>query len=257
MTERIGRYWRVVATAIGFAWFGLAGLVLRVLLFPLLAVVVHPRAARLQAARGLIRYTLRAFIGMLRVLGILRYEFVGLDKLARSGLLIVANHPTLIDTCFLMAFVKNADCIVKSALVRNPFTGGAVRTACYLSNDQGAQLVEDGIVSLRAGSNLIIFPEGSRTPASGAKPLKRGAANIAVRGGIALTPIRIRCRPTMLAKGVPWWQVPLRRSSFHIEVGDDIEVARFTEGGVPEPIAARRLTGYLQQYFAQESANHA
>ncbi len=257
MTERVGRYWRVVATAIGFTWFGLAGLVLRLLLFPLLALLVHPREARVRAARGLIRHTLRAFVGMLRLLGILRFEIVGLDKLARSGLLIVANHPTLIDTCFLMAFVKNADCIVKSGLLRNPFTGGAVRTARYLANDQGAQLVEDGIASLRAGSNLIVFPEGTRTPTSGANALKRGAANIAVRGGIALTPIRIRCRPTMLAKGVPWWRVPVRRSSFHFEVGDDIQVARFTDGGVPDPIAARRLTDYLQQYLTQESANHA
>jgi 1-acyl-sn-glycerol-3-phosphate acyltransferase len=257
MTERVGRYWRVVATAIGFTFFGLACLLLRMLLFPLLALLVHPRAARVRAARGLIRHTLRAFIGTLRLLGILRYEIVGLDKLARSGLLIVANHPTLIDTCFLMAFVKNADCIVKSGLLRNPFTGGPVRTARYLVNDQGAQLIDDGIVSLRAGSNLIVFPEGTRTPASGANPLKRGAANIAVRGGIALTPIRIRCRPTMLAKGVPWWRVPMTRSSFHIEVGDDIPIARFSGGGVPDPIAARRLTDYLQQYFAQESATHA
>src|SRR4030095_16111244 len=110
------------------------------------------------------------------------YEITEVEGLERHGLLILANHPTLIDIVFLMAFVKRADCIVKSKLWRNPFTHATVRAAAYVRNDDyGVRLIEDCVAAVRGGGNLIIFPEGTRTPANGSITLKRGAANIAGR----------------------------------------------------------------------------
>ena len=169
----------------------------------------------------------------------------------------MANHPTLIDTVFLMAFVKRADCIVKSALWRNPFTHGPVRAAGYVSNDSGVGLVEDCIKSLRSGSNLIIFPEGTRTPSDGSITLKRGAANIAIRGNFKVTPISIHCMPLMLGKGVNWWKVPPRRSHFRIEVQEDIDVQPFIAKAGSEVLAARHLTDHLQDYFIKENKRDA
>jgi 1-acyl-sn-glycerol-3-phosphate acyltransferase len=252
MLDRIGHGWRVLATGLSFALFGLGGLLLRVLVFPLLSLCVRAPASRIRLSRGLIRLSFRTFVGIMRTLGVLRYEVSGLDKLDRRGLLILANHPTLIDTVFLIAFVRNADCIVKSGLWNNPFTRGPVRAAGYVCNDRGPELVEDCIVSLRGGGNLIVFPEGTRTPRDGAIELKRGAANIAVRGARAVTPVRIGCEPPTLGKGDKWWQVPPRQASFRITVGDDIAIERFTGPDVTDTVAARRLTEYLQRYFMEE-----
>jgi 1-acyl-sn-glycerol-3-phosphate acyltransferase len=257
MLEKAGLFWRVFATGLSFALFGAAALLLRVLLFPLLSLLVRQKAARVHAARAIIRFSFRIFVGMMRGLGVLRYEIRGLDKLDREGQLIVANHPTLIDTVFLIAFVRNANCIVKGGLWNNPFTGGPVRSAGYINNDQGPQLMEDCIASLRSGGNLIIFPEGTRSPRSGPIELRRGAANIAVRGGRALTPVVIRCQPPTLGKGDKWWQVPPRQASFCIDVKDDIAVERFTASGTTEVMAARHLTEYLQHYFMEEGQRHA
>lgn len=257
MLDRIGLGWRVLATGFSFALFGLGGLLLRVLVFPLLALCVRERQARMRAARAAIRLSFRAFVGIMRLLGVLRYEVHGLDKLDRPGQLILANHPTLIDTVFLIAFVRNADCIVKGGLWNNPFTRGPVRAAGYICNDRGPELVEDCIASLRAGGNLIIFPEGTRTPRGGAMELKRGAANIAVRGAHPMTPVLIRCEPATLGKGDKWWQVPPRQACFRIQVKDDIGIEQFTGPGISEVMAARRLTEYLQRYFMEESQHHA
>src|SRR5947209_5702796 len=136
MIERAGRFWRIAATALSFTLFGIGGLLLRVLVFPVLALLVRSRERRARTARGV----------------------------------------------FLMAFVKRADCIVKSQLWHNPFTGGPIRAAAYISSAHGPELVNACIASLRAGNNLIIFPEGTRTPAAGPVALQRGAAHIAVRG---------------------------------------------------------------------------
>jgi 1-acyl-sn-glycerol-3-phosphate acyltransferase len=257
MRETLGRYWRVFATGFSFAIFGIGGLLLRVLVFPPLTLMVRERQLRVALARTIIRLAFRTFVGLMRAVGVLRYEIIGLDKLERGGLLILANHPTLIDTVFLMAFVRRADCIVKNQLWNNPFTSGPVRAAGYISNDDGAALVERCIASLRAGNNLIIFPEGTRTPADGGITLKRGAANIAIRGACAVTPVLIGCHPPTLGKGEKWWRVPKRHAQFRIEVKDDIDVARFSGADTTEVMAVRHLTDHLQQFFTEENRVHA
>ena len=254
---RLALYWRVFATGLSFTVFGAGGLVLGALVFPLLNLVVRQPQRRVAAVRELIHRAFRIYVGLMRALGVLRYEIRGLDKLKRSGLLILANHPTLIDTVFLMAFVKNADCIVKGALWHNPFTRGPLRAAGYISNEGGPALVQDCIASLRRGNNLIVFPEGTRTPGDGVISMKRGAANIAVRGDLNMTPVLIRCEPPTLGKGEKWWRVPSRRVLIRIDVQDDLAIEAFTGGGASEVMAARRLTEFLQNYFTGKCQSHA
>lgn len=253
----LGRGWRIVATGISFSLFGLGGLVLRLCVFPLLSLCIREPETRKQAARATVSASFRAFVGIMKSLGVLRYQITGQERLQRRGQLILANHPTLIDTVFLIALVPNADCIVKGALWNNPFTRGPVRAAGYICNDRGPELVDDCIASLRAGGNLIIFPEGTRSPPGSAAPLKRGAANIAVRGARAVTPVVIHCDPPTLGKGNKWWQVPARRPHFRIDVRDDIAADTFCRDQPSEVVAARRLTDHLQQFFMKESQQHA
>jgi 1-acyl-sn-glycerol-3-phosphate acyltransferase len=257
LTARLSLYWRVFATGLSFAVFGIGGLLMRIVVFPLLNLMVRRPERRVAAARTVIRRAFRAYVDLMRALGVLRYEIRGLEKLERGGLLVLANHPTLIDTVFLMAFVKNADCIVKGALWNNPFTRGPVRAAGYINNEGGAALVEDCIASLERGNNLIVFPEGTRTGADGVISMKRGAANIAVRGARDMTPVLIRCDPPTLGKGEKWWRVPPRRVLIRIEVQDDLAIQSFTGGGASEVMAARQLTEFLQNYFTGKCQSHA
>jgi 1-acyl-sn-glycerol-3-phosphate acyltransferase len=257
VSARLSLYWRVFATGVSFAVFGIGGLLLRIVLFPLLNLMVRRPERRVAAARTVIRRAFRAYVDLMRALGVLRYEIRGLDKLERGGLLILANHPTLIDTVFLMAFVKNADCIVKGALWNNPFTRGPVRAAGYINNEGGAELVNDCIASLERGNNLIVFPEGTRTGGDGVISMKRGAANIAVRGARDMTPVLIRCDPLTLGKGEKWWRVPPRRVLIRIDVQDDLAIESFTGGGASDVMAARQLTDFLQNYFTGKCQSHA
>lgn len=219
--------------------------------FPLMNSFVKKPESSASVARKIIRVMFRTFIRLLRILGVLRYEISGLERLQRQGLLILANHPTLMDTVFLMAFVKDADCVLKSQLWENNFIRGSARAAGYIRNDTGTGLLSDGIASLRSGSNLIIFPEGTRT--DGSIAFKRGAANIAVRSLSNVTPVVIRCSPPTLGKGEKWWQVPSAMAHFSIAVKEDIDVQPFVETAGSETLAARHLTAYLQNYFIKES----
>ena len=247
-------YWRVFGTGLGFLAVGIGGL----LVFPFINVFIRRRQLRTDVARDLIGFTFRCIVRAMRAMGVFRYDIKGQEKLQRRGLLVLANHPTLIDIVFLMAFVKRADCIIKSALWRNPFTHSTVRAAAYIRNDDdGTRLVEDCVAAIHNSNNLIIFPEGTRTPSDGSIRLKRGAANIAVRALRNITPVLIRCKPPMLAKGVKWWRLPSRPSYFNIEVGEDIDIQPFVLDAGSEALAARHLTEHLQTYFKKEDGSHA
>ncbi|MGH7796404.1 MAG: lysophospholipid acyltransferase family protein [Candidatus Binatia bacterium] len=254
MLSNFGGYWRVFGTGLGFLAVGIGG----VIVFPLLNVFVRGHERRTVIARDLIGLTFLCIVRSMRAMGVFQYEINGVERLEREGLLILANHPTLIDIVFLIAFVKRANCIVKSALWRNPFTHWTMRAAAYIRNDDdGSRLVDDCITAIRNGSNLIIFPEGTRTPADGSIALKRGAANIAVRGLRNITPVLIRCTPTMLSKGVKWWRLPPRSSHFKIEIDEDIEVRPFIVAAGSDVLAARQLTDHLQNYFTEKNYRHA
>lgn len=256
LLNRVGYLWRLCATAISFAVFGVGGMLLWGVVFPLLSLAIPQQARRTLWAKALIRRLFKAFVGLMHVLGIYTYELRGLEKLNRNGLLILANHPTLIDVVFLISLTNHADCVVKAQLLRNPSTRGAVQTAGYICNDAGPVFIERCFASLQSGNNLIIFPEGTRTPEAGFPArLERGAANLAVRCQLDVTPVLIRCDQSFLAKGVPWWKIPTKRPHLAIEVHDDVNVAALVADCPSEALAARRLSEHLIQFFTAEIRN--
>ncbi len=253
MREVLDRGWRVIGTGLSFAAFGLGGLLLRVLVFPMMRLLTRDKSELERRARAMIRISFAVHIGIMCRLGVMTCEIRGLERLHRRGLLVLANHPTLIDVVLLVSRLPNADCVVKSKLANNPFTRGPVRATGYICNDDGAALIDDCIASVRSGYNLLIFPEGTRTPRGELLgPLQRGAANIAVRGGLDVTPVVIRCEPRTLGKGEKWYRVPVRRFHLSVDVLPDLPVAPFLADGSPEPLAARHLTTALADIFRGE-----
>ncbi len=252
MLERVDRYWRICATGVCFFCFGIGSLGLRLIAYPLICIAVRSQQRRTAAARSLVRATMQLFVWLMRVMGVLSCDVEGAEKLRREGLLVLANHPSLIDVVLLIALVNRPDCVVKASLLDNFITLGPVRMAGFICNATGAGIVDEAIASVRAGNNLIVFPEGTRTPSSGDLRMQRGAANVAVRGAIDITPIVIHCYPPTLTKGQKWYRVPYRKPRFKIIVGSDISIAPFLNNPAGDALAARRLTTQLTDYFALE-----
>jgi 1-acyl-sn-glycerol-3-phosphate acyltransferase len=254
----LGRYWRVVGTGFSFFVFGLAGLVLGFLVFPILGLVIADEHRRQATSRELLRWCFRCHIAVMRGVGIIRYSFSGLERLDRRGLLIVSNHPSLIDAVLLMAFIRNADCVIDAALFDNKYTRSAVRAAGYIPNQPaGLPLVDACLASLDGGANLLFFPESRRTTPGEPLRLTRGAAQVAVRGGRDVTPVVIYCAPPHLTRGAKWWRVPARRAEYTITVHPDIAVRPFVERFGEPALSARALTEHLHDYLSEELLAHA
>lgn len=243
--------WRLVATGASFVFFGLGGLVLRLVILPLAACLPGDAATRRRRARRIIGGAMRLHGWFMWRTRILDFSIDGVERLGQPGQLIVANHPCLIDVVFLLGQVPQANCIVKAALFANPFTRGPLRAARYIANDGSTATLDRAADTLRDGQCLLIFPEGTRTTPGTAPVFQRGAAAIALRGARTLTPVFIRVDPPTLTKGLPWYRIPPCRFRVQLRVGEDADLAAYAE--LPPPIAARRLTDHLQQRFHRET----
>ncbi len=246
-------YWRLLATALCFALFGLGGLCLRLLYFPLLRCFPGDATHKRDQARSTISRLFWFFIQCMARSGVLTYSIEGAERLGRPGQMIIANHPSLIDVVFLIGLVRGANCVVKHSLWQNPFTCGPVRSTAYISNDGSAEMLDMAADALRDGQTLIVFPEGTRTQPGCAPEFHRGAAAIALRGASVITPVVIQVSPTTLTKAEPWYRIPFKRVHFSLRVGADIDPDTFAELG-PAPIASRKLNDHLHHYFIRELA---
>ena len=77
----IDRGWRIVATGMCFALFGLGGLMLRLVVFPILQSLVRDPQQRVKWARHIIRLAFRAFVEVMHMSGVIRYETVSYTHL--------------------------------------------------------------------------------------------------------------------------------------------------------------------------------
>jgi 1-acyl-sn-glycerol-3-phosphate acyltransferase len=248
-------YWRLVMTAVGFAFFGVSALLVGAVLLPLVRLFPASLARKGLRARAVIGGAMRLYIGVMRALGTVEYEFHGAQRLGRPGQLIVANHPTLIDVIFVFGFARGANCVVKQQLWRNPLTRNAVTLAGYLTNDPTAAMIESATQALRSGQTLVMFPEGTRTRPHEPLVFHRGAANVALRAASVVTPVYIRCEPMTLTKGEPWYRIPPRRPRFTLVVGEDLDPAPYRS--TPLPIASRAFNEQLHARFQSELARMA
>jgi 1-acyl-sn-glycerol-3-phosphate acyltransferase len=249
--NKLNYCWRLFATAFCFTVFGLGGILIPLIVVPILYLLPGGEKKRLQRGKLFIHLCFRSFIWLMKTLGIYSYETHGLEKLQQAQL-ILANHPTLIDVVFLISFVPNANCVVKSALVKNPFTRGPLKAAGYIVNDESSSDVIDAAEDAFAnGDCLIIFPEGTRSIPDQSLKLKRGAANVAIRAKAMVTPVLIHCEPVMLMKGNPWYKIPSQKPHFRIRVEQVMQTSQYLEHDKPS-VAARNLTADLSQFFNQE-----
>lgn len=216
--QRLDQFRRAALTGFAFSVFGLGGFVIALTLFPLVALIPGTEAQRRRRGQRIIHRSFRFFIWMWTRLGLFSYDKPDLDALNQPGQLIIANHPSLIDVVFLISFIKEANCVVKRGLYTNPFTRGVVLAARYISNADSDGLIDDCAASLQAGNSLIIFPEGTRTTYGQPMRMQRGAANIALRAGVSLSPVVVHCSEHFLTRSASWRHAPLNKPHFRFEI---------------------------------------
>lgn len=251
LRETLDRGWRLVATGFAFAAFFGGGCVAALTILPLAGISATAPELRDRRTRYLIHRIFQVYLAMLRGLGVITVAVEDARKFERlEGQLIVANHPTLLDVVLLMALVPRVQCIVKHELWESRYLGGVMRRAGYIRNDLPAEdLLPACSQAIAAGSNLLIFPEGTRTRPGAPIRFHRGFANIALLTGTPIQTVSIRCEPLVLTKGEPWYQIPKRRPHFRVALGEHLDMQKLVHYQ-RRPLEARQLVRRLEAYYA-------
>lgn len=255
MFERINYYWRLFGTGLSFFMFGACGVLVWGLLFPLFERFLGEGVDKKRRARLLMNRIFQSYMEFMHIIGILNYQVCNRERLKAPGRVVVANHPCLLDIVFLISQIPNATCIVKPALIANPFMRIPIRAMGYIYAEDPELLIDRCETELQEGGSLIIFPEGTRTTPGKPFKFQRGAAAIALQAQAPILPVTLGCAPTTLTKQEKWYQIPEKRFTLTMDVGDD---TRFTPicGEAGRSVAARRLTKKLETYFKEQLANH-
>lgn len=258
MLTRLGLLWRALGTGFCFAVYGTLSLLCGLTILPVLILWPGDPGARERRIRTLVSWSFRTLLGGIAFLGLGHVEVEGREWLAHSkGKLVVATHPMYLDVVALLMLMPFADCVVKSAMLKNPYYRRFVRAAGYISNGDSAAALDACVDSLQRGRTLVLFPEGTRTTTGEPPRFRRGAAQVALRAGCQVLPVMIHCSPPALTKSRAWWQVPERpwRLLIKFYPPQDLEAFGY-RAGAPHGVSARRLTRTLEDFFKQQLTSH-
>jgi 1-acyl-sn-glycerol-3-phosphate acyltransferase len=225
------------------AWLGIISLAWNLVAFVLRFLLRGPTARAVGCAG--IAYGYRFYWACARASGLMRLEADSLDALrdVPGGLIIAANHPSLLDALMIVARLPRSACIMKGALVRNPFLGAGATLAGYVANDSTRSMVRTATERLHEGCQLVMFPEGTRSPSPARiHRFSRSIALIAQRAQVPIQTVVIETDSPYLGKEWPLWKLPPVPIVFHARLGE-----RFEPGTDPEQLSAR-----MEDYFRKE-----
>lgn len=218
---------RVLLTGVGFITFMLGGAVIGWFLLPFSRAGGRSRRAQHRRTQEVLFGGYRLFAWVVRALGLIDHRPPSLEGLPEGPYVLVANHPSLLDVILLLGTFPGVVCLVKASWFRSPFIGPLLRQGGYLpgpSDDEeaedtgGAPVLERIVGALRAGVPVLVFPEGSRSPAGGLRRFKVGALLAAQRAGVPVVPVVIRVWPPTLLKGQRWYEVPDRTVTYDVDL---------------------------------------
>jgi 1-acyl-sn-glycerol-3-phosphate acyltransferase len=255
MPARISTAWRALRSGVAFAAFGLMSVWLGHVWLPFRGLWDRRTPEPWRRAQRAIHNAYRIHAWLMLRLGLIELEWVGFERVLAPGRkLLVANHPSLIDTVLIVSRLPQADCIVGRDYSENPLLRRAVRAAEYISNDMPAtEIVRAAARCLSEDRTLLVFPEGTRSPEGGLGRFQRGAAHIALETGLDMLPIHITVEPPSLMKGQKWYDVPPRSPRWTFRVGEPLVAKDYLDGTESNVMAARKLTSALRERFEARS----
>jgi 1-acyl-sn-glycerol-3-phosphate acyltransferase len=202
-----------------------------------------PRQRGLVIGRAAISSVYRGFWTCAQWLGVMRIDYTALDVLSHdAGLIIAANHPSMLDALLIVARVPRGICIMRASLMRNPFLGPGARLARYIRNDSPRRMIRGCVANLKEGGQLVLFPEGTRTIRAPINRFRPGITLIAYLAQVPIQTVIIEAETPYLGKGWPIWRTPEFPMVIRARLGK-----RFAPEADHQGLLER-----LEAYFAEE-----
>jgi len=140
---------------------------------------------------------------LMRTICNIRVEFRGIEKIPKGPLLVASKHQSFWETFALLQFFERPIFILKRQLTWIPVFGQFLVKTNMIAIDRSAgakallNMTRRARDAVRGGAQLVIFPEGTRTPPGAPPAYKTGIAQIYVTCGVP-------CLPVALNSGLFW-----------------------------------------------------
>ena len=165
-------------------------------------------------------YGFRLYLWLLALTGVFRFDLRALDALRDAGPLVIApNHPSLLDAVMVLSRLPDVACVMKADLIDNPTYGASARLAGYIRNDEFIGAATQAAETLKAGSQLLLFPEGTRTTRAPINRLKGGASLVSKRSGVPIQTVLIETTSPFLSKGWALHRIPPIPVCYRVRLG--------------------------------------
>jgi 1-acyl-sn-glycerol-3-phosphate acyltransferase len=145
----------------------------------------------------------RSSIWLMRVICNTRVEYRGVEKIPAGPLIVASKHQSMWETFALMQFFDAPLFIYKRELGWIPFFGWYLVKAKMIGVDRSGglrslmEMARRAPKEIRSGRQLIIFPEGTRTPVGAPPNYMTGVGQIYANSGVP-------CIPVALNSGLFW-----------------------------------------------------
>ncbi|BBO82182.1 1-acyl-sn-glycerol-3-phosphate acyltransferase [Desulfosarcina ovata subsp. sediminis] len=156
---------------------------------------------------------------------------VGAERLdQKRSYIYMANHQSNADIPLLLGRLPvQFRWLAKAELFRIPIFGRAMRGVGYISIDRSNrksafESLTRAARTIRDGTSVLIFPEGTRSPDGNLLPFKKGGFVLAVDSGVPIVPIVIRGTRDIVPKG----HFMIRPTPVRMEILDPLETADYT-----------------------------
>jgi 1-acyl-sn-glycerol-3-phosphate acyltransferase len=191
------------------------------------------------------QYMQRLFCLYLHLLDRLNLVKVDNEDLAglvhERGIILAPNHPSMLDVVLVIARLPDVGCVMKADLWGNIFLGAGAQMADFIRNDSPRSMIKRAVRDLKRGSQLLIFPEATRTVRLPVNPLSGGFALIAKQASAPVQTILIETDSPYLRKGWPLFRLPPLPITFRLRVGRRFEPRDDAEA----------LTAEVERYFTE------
>ena len=165
------------------------------------SLVVGNVARLYKVVMGIVRLGVKAAGIRVQVYGV---EHVPMDR----PCVFLCNHVSNLDPPVLLpALPGQCSVLLKKELMSIPILGYAMRMAKFVPVERGSrreaarESVDAAAAALADGLNIVIFPEGTRSPNGRLGRFKKGPFYLAVQTGAPIVPVVLTGTASMMPKG--------------------------------------------------------
>jgi 1-acyl-sn-glycerol-3-phosphate acyltransferase len=194
-----------------------------------LAVIVALVVLRLPARAG--RLIARTWARLNLLVSGVRVRLEGLERVDPSHpFVLAANHESQFDILVLQGWFPHPfSWLAKQELFRIPLLGQAMHRLGDVPVDRGKgraalRSLAEAAARIAAGTSVVVFPEGTRSPDGFLQEFKTGAMILAIKAGVPVVPVAILGSREVLPRG----RLLVRPGTVTVRFGEPIPTAGLT-----------------------------